>query len=145
MLGLSPLFLSGISGLLVDAPAVYGFWFLLTSLAVLGGILLDTIFDYGDRRLFYHQAHLLGLATAWLATVITGIIATSLASIGTTTFWAILAVIYSVWRLADIVSLAALESADTQQNFINWLNHDRPLRLNPDDRDAGSIELDTSD
>lgn len=149
VLGLSPLFIAGVSGLIVDSSAIYGVWFTLTCLAVIGGVFLDTIFDHSDRKSFYPQSHLLALAAAWLASVIAGIVAASVAVAGATTFWAILATIFALWRLADIVSLAALDSQNSQQSFMDWLNHTRMRPLNaaysPADGDSATIELEATD
>ena len=145
VLGLSPLFIAGVAGLLIDAPVLYLIWFVATWLAVLGSLALDILFEHTDKRSFYQQTHLLVLAAAWLVVVVIGIVAISLAATGSTTFWCILAVLHSLWRLADLASLAALESQGTRQQFLDWITHSHMRALNPNydpaSADSATIEL----
>lgn len=149
VLGLSPLFIAGVAGLLVDAPVIYLLWFVVTWLCVLGSLALDILFDHTDRRVFYQQTHLLVLAVCWLAAVIMGIVAISLAATGSSTFWCILAVLHSLWRLADLASLAVLESQGTRQQFLDWITHSHMRGLNPNydpaSADSATIELEATD
>jgi hypothetical protein len=149
VLGLSPLFIAGVAGLLVDAPVIYLVWFVSVWVCVLGSLTLDILFTHNDQRVFYQQSHLLVLAVAWLVSVIMGIVAVSLAATGATTFWCILAVLHSLWRLADLASLAALESQGTRQMFLDWITHSHMRSLNPNydpaSADSATIELEATD